>query len=108
VSCWHSLSSFLFTNAYFFRFGKFRTEDKTEVTPDFAIAESTNDKVAPRGSIICDIKKFPNPYRESQSAEEEESAYKIFGASIDEIFKYAVPLSYISDYGELPKLVFTE
>jgi hypothetical protein len=107
VSCWHSLSSFLFKDAHFFRFGKFQTEEKVEVTPDFAIAEASGDRARP-GSIICDIKKFPNPYRESENAEEQAAARRIFGGSVEEIFKYAVPLKYISDHGKLPKLTFTE
>jgi hypothetical protein len=108
VSCWQALSDFLLSGANFYRFGKFRTEDNTDLTPDFAVAESEDDKRAASGSFVCDIKKFPNPYPESVSEAEQAIAYKIFGASVEEIFKYAVPLTYVSDYGSLPKLTFTE
>jgi len=108
VSCWHSVSSFLLKGAHFFRFGKFRTEEGVDLTPDFAIAESEDGTVAAPGSVVCDIKKFPNPYRESDSAEEPEIAYKIFGSSVEEVFKYAAPLTYVSDHGKLPKLTFAD
>jgi hypothetical protein len=106
VSCWHALSDFLFQNSYFFRFGKFRTKEKIELTPDFAIAESKDGSVAALGSLVCDVKKFPNPYPESGDAQELEAAYKIFGSSVEQVFKYGVPFSYISDQAKLPKLVF--
>ena len=108
VSCWHSLSTFLFEGAHFFRFGKFRTEGGVDLTPDFAIAQSEDGNFAAPGSMVCDIKKFPNPYRESDTAEEREITYRIFGSSVDEVFKYAVPLTYVSDHGKLPKLTFSE
>jgi hypothetical protein len=106
VSCWHALSDFLFKESYFFRFGKFRTKEKIELTPDFALAESKNGKVASLGSLVCDVKKFPNPYPDLADPAEQETAYKVFGSSVEEVFKYGVPLSYISDHGKLPKLVF--
>jgi len=106
VSCWNTLSDFLFKKSYFFRFGKFRTQEKIELTPDFAIGESEDGIVAAPGSIVCDVKKFPNPHPESADAAEQEAAYKIFGASVEEVFKYAVPLTYASDHGNLPKLAF--
>jgi hypothetical protein len=112
VSCWHALSNFLFTSnkdkPHFFRFGKFRTEEEDDLTPDFAIAESADGTIADRGSLICDIKKFPNPYPDTTSDEQQQLAYKIFGKSVEEVFKYAVPLKFVSDYAKLPKLLFSK
>ena len=108
VSCWHALSEIVFKKSYFFRFGKFRTEQKAEVTPDFAIAESKDGSAADSGCLVCDVKKLPNPYPESADADQEEAAYKIFGKKIEEVFKYGTGMTYASDYEGLPKLVFSE
>jgi len=108
VSCWQTLSDVVFKNSYFFRFGKFRTKDNLELTPDFAVAESESGKEAGPGSIVCDVKKLPNPYPEAADAAQQEMAYKVFGSSVEEVFKYGVTLSYASEYAKLPKLVFSE
>jgi hypothetical protein len=108
VSCWHTLSDSVLKNSYFFRFGKFRTDDNVELTPDFAIAESRDGSAAGPGAIVCDVKKLPNPYPEAADAAQQEMAYQIFGKSIEEVFKYGVTLSYASDHERLPKLVFSE
>jgi hypothetical protein len=108
VSCWQFLSDVVFKKSYFFRFGKFRAKDNLELTPDFAVAESENGKGAGPGSIVCDVKKLPNPYPEAADAAQQEMAYKIFGSSIEDVFKYGVTLSYASEYAKLPKLVFSE
>ena len=108
VSCWQALSEFIFKKSYFFRFGKFRTDDKAELTPDFAVAESSDGDTGDPGCIVCDVKKLPNPYPESTDPAQQEAAYKIFGKKIEEVFKYGNRLTYASDYEQLPKLVFNE
>lgn len=106
VSCWQALSDVIFKKSYFFRFGKFRMDDNAELTPDFAVAESNDGNTADPGCIVCDVKKLPNPY--PTDAEQEETAYKIFGKKIEEVFRYRNGLTYASDYEGLPKLVFNE
>jgi hypothetical protein len=108
VSCWQAFCHFRLKSAHFYRFGKFRTTDGSDLTPDFGLAESADGANAHSGSLICDIKKFPNPYPVGADTKQQEVAYQIFGASVEDIFKYAVPLKYVSDRDSLPKLVFSE
>lgn len=111
VSCWQSLSRHLMSNTNFYRFGKFRTKQGGELTPDFAVAEAVSHNklfFAAPGALVCDIKKFPNPFPETDDSKELERAYNIFGKSVEDIFKYAVPLSYVSEHGKLPKVTFTD
>ena len=106
VSCWQAFCNFRLKGVQFYRFGKFRTTGGLDLTPDFALTESVEGTSAAPGSLICDIKKFPNPY--PAAAQQQELAYQIFGASVEDIFKYAVPLQYVSDRDSLPKLLFSE
>jgi hypothetical protein len=108
VSCWHFLSDTIFRKSYFFRFGKFRTKDNAELTPDFAVAESKDGSEGDPGCIVCDVKKLPNPHPESTDAAQREAAYKIFGKKIEEVFKYGTSLIYASDFDGLPKLAFNK
>lgn len=107
VSCWQAFCQFRLKDTHFYRFGKFRTES-SDLTPDFALADSEDGLNAASGSLVCDIKKFPNPYPAGTDTQQQELAYQIFGASVEEIFKYAVPLKYVSDRDNLPKLAFSE
>ena len=107
VSCWQAFCQYRLKDTHFYRFGKFRTE-RSDLTPDFAAADSTDGVNATSGSLICDIKKFPNPYPDRADTQQQELAYKIFGESVEEVFKYAVPLKYVSDRDNLPKLTFSE
>ena len=96
VSCWQALAGTLFKKSHFFRFGKFQNVEKIEVTPDFALTESKDGRQAARGALICDVKKLPNPYLQGADATQQELAYRIFGNSIEEVFKYGTKLTYIS------------
>jgi hypothetical protein len=107
VSCWQAFCRFRSTHTHFYRFGKFRTGN-SDLTPDFAAADSQDGVNAASGSLVCDIKKFPHPYPEGTDKQGQELAYKIFGAAVEDVFKYAVPLTYVSDRDSLPKLTFSE
>lgn len=106
VSCWQAISDYVLHADYFYRFGKFRDDSDSDLTPDFAVAWSADDTEADLGSLICDIKKLPNPYPESASDVELAEAKKHFGFNVEEVFKYGQSLRYVSEQFGLPKLTF--
>jgi hypothetical protein len=108
VSCWQSISEFVLKADHFYRFGKFRDESENDLTPDFAVAWSDGAADASAGSIMCDIKKLPNPYPENATDEEVVRAGRNFGFKVEEVFKYAKTLAYVSDHFGLPKLTFSQ
>ncbi len=108
VCCWQAACDYLLTNHLFYRFGKFRDGSGRELTPDFAVASTTDGRNASPGSLICDVKKLPNPFPDGADEQALQRAQDIFGTNIEEVFRYGEAMQYVSDYEQLPKLTFSE
>jgi hypothetical protein len=97
VSCWQSFTEFALTGATFYRFGKFRTDDQKDLTPDFAIGQDAQPaKKAGVGSLVCEVKKIPGPYGDGATSS---SPDEIFSKTIDSVSKYGRTMRYVSDFG---------
>ena len=107
VSCWQSISDYVLHADHFYRFGKFRDDSGNDLTPDFAVAWSADGSEADLGSLICDIKKLPDPYPENATEDELARAKERFGSNVEEVFKYGQKLKYVSELFGLPNLTFS-
>jgi len=107
VSCWQSFTEFALRGATFYRFGRFRTDDEKDLTPDFAIAQDAHlGKKAGMGSLVCDVKKIPDPFADEAEGSSGSSA-EIFSKTVESISKYGRTLRYVSDLGP-PKVQFVD
>jgi hypothetical protein len=106
VSCWQAIVDFILSDHRFFRFGKFKTEIGETLTPDFAIAKTTDNKTASSGALIFDVKKLPNPFPENATENVQKEALARFENATSEVFKYKDVLKYTSEHMGLPKLTF--